>query len=518
MNRKKDKGMVPFVLAIMLTVTMVLSGCAGKEANQPASGTSTASPAASESSSASESPAEAPKLEPAVLTWYFPGGVQNGQAEVEAAMNKILQEKINATIQLKPTDWGEYDQKLQLMNASGESYDLAFTANWMNNYYTNVSKDVFLPLDDLLDQYAPAIMKTIPQMGWDALKVNGKKYAVPNYQIWAKTDAVTFQKELLQSTGFNTDTIKAFADIEPFLAAVKEKHPDLYPFQITRGNFGGTLNVSYGYDEAAGRNIPGVVRLDDSSMQVVNQFESEEYKNHLALMRSWFQKGYIRKDAATLSDDSADFAAGKYASFLTGNLKPGGESETAAKLEGREVKDVALSKPYLLTSSIIATMTAVSKSSKNPERAIMFLDLLYSDKELFNTLAHGIEGKHYNKLDDVTVEAIIDGGYSPNADWLYGNQFSGYYRKGQQPGIWEETIELNNSAAPSPLIGFNFDPTPVKSELAQTATVTDQYIPMLETGSVDPEKYLPEFIDKLKRAGSDKIVAEIQKQIDAWKQ
>jgi putative aldouronate transport system substrate-binding protein len=42
-------------------------------------------------------------------------------------------------------------------------------------------------------------------------------------------------------------------------------------------------------------------------------------------------------------------------------------------------------------------------------------------------------------------------------------------------------------------------------------------MPILGTGSADIETKLPEFLDKLSKAGSDKIVAEIQKQIDAWK-
>ena len=116
-----------------------------------------------------------------------------------------------------------------------------------------------------------------------------------------------------------------------------------------------------------------------------------------------------------------------------------------------------------------------------------------------------------------TVEAIKDGGYDPNTDWMFGNQFNGFYRTGQAAGIWEETIKLNENAVPSVLLGFSFDPTPVKTEIAQTATVTSQYVALLETGSVDADKFLAEFIGKLKKAGSDKIIAEEQKQIDAWK-
>ena len=39
----------------------------------------------------------------------------------------------------------------------------------------------------------------------------------------------------------------------------------------------------------------------------------------------------------------------------------------------------------------------------------------------------------------------------------------------------------------------------------------------LDTGSVNPEKTMPVFLEKLKQAGSQVIIDEVQKQIDEWK-
>jgi putative aldouronate transport system substrate-binding protein len=39
----------------------------------------------------------------------------------------------------------------------------------------------------------------------------------------------------------------------------------------------------------------------------------------------------------------------------------------------------------------------------------------------------------------------------------------------------------------------------------------------LINGMADPEKTLPEFLAKLKDAGMDKIVAEAQTQVNAWR-
>ncbi|MNY51174.1 hypothetical protein D3C86_1867400 [compost metagenome] len=61
-----------------------------------------------------------------------------------------------------------------------------------------------------------------------------------------------------------------------------------------------------------------------------------------------------------------------------------------------------------------------------------------------------------------------------------------------------------------------FDASPVKTEFAAVTNVITQYKLPLETGSVDTDKILPEFITKLKSAGIDKIIVEKQRQLDAW--
>ncbi|MNL67320.1 hypothetical protein D3C87_1918910 [compost metagenome] len=47
--------------------------------------------------------------------------------------------------------------------------------------------------------------------------------------------------------------------------------------------------------------------------------------------------------------------------------------------------------------------------------------------------------------------------------------------------------------------------------------VKEEFWAPLMTGTVDPNEYLPKAIEKFKAAGLDKIIAEAQTQIDAWK-
>ena len=150
------------VLTIMIFLfTMLLSAC-GRPANRTAAATGTPAAETAAPSAAANTPASLPEVK---LTWYFPGNwPQPEQDQVFAEVNKVIKAKINATVDFKPFAFGDYDQKMKVVIASGEPYDLAFTSNWINNYAQNVGKGAFLPLDDLLAKYAPQSFANVPKV------------------------------------------------------------------------------------------------------------------------------------------------------------------------------------------------------------------------------------------------------------------------------------------------------------------------------------------------------------------
>ena len=58
--------------------------------------------------------------------------------------------------------------------------------------------------------------------------------------------------------------------------------------------------------------------------------------------------------------------------------------------------------------------------------------------------------------------------------------------------------------------------TSVKSEIAALDSVLAEYRLGLENGELDPEEYLPKFIQALREAGIEKVIAEKQRQLDSW--
>ena len=465
---------------------------------------------------------DASALEPVELTWYFMGNYpQEGQEEVFEAANKIIKEKINATVNFKACSFGDYDQKMQVVIASGEEYDICFTSNWTNNYVQNVSKGAFLPLDDLIATYAPVSSSAVPDMMWDATRINGQIYGFINQQISARTPNMNSVGRVYDA---NKDTLdlkdyqgKIYADtlyqLEPYIQKGIEVLGSGAYFTTNLYSLEGSF---FGMDFLSSWNIPGAVALDDENMTVVNQFKSEKMLTWVQLMREWNQKGYLNAEEriSRRTDDAIEGTAQKTVLYLGATYKPGVEVQDSAAA-GEPVVSLPAGEPYLTTGAILADMAAISATSRNPERAMMLIELVNTDAELFNTLIAGIEGKNWVRNADGLLEKI-NGGYSPNSDWMFGTNFLAYVQVGQPVDIWDRTREINATAKASPMLGFTFDPESVKNEISQCSAVADEYSRGIELGVYDEAKY-NEFLDKMDTAGADRIIEEMQKQVNAWK-
>ena len=152
---------------------------------------------------------------------------------------------------------------------------------------------------------------------------------------------------------------------------------------------------------------------------------------------------------------------------------------------------------------------------------MQLLNLMYTDPEVMNLLAWGIEGRHYQVLDNGMAD-FADGvnadnsGYNLNYGWMFGNQFIAYVWNGDSPTIWQDTDEWNKSARRSTALGFTFDSTPVKNEVAACTNIVNEFSISITSGLVDPETTIPEFVKKLEASGIDKIIAEKQSQLNEW--
>ena len=150
----------------------------------------------------------------------------------------------------------------------------------------------------------------------------------------------------------------------------------------------------------------------------------------------------------------------------------------------------------------------------------MFLELFNSDVTVNNLINFGIEGTHYKKVDgkDNIIEATEAGAanYQPNGQWMFGNQFLAYLYKAEDPEKMNKFEAYNSSATQSPILGFTFNNEPVKTKIAALTGIKKQYMPGLETGKTDVATALPKFTEKLKAAGLEDVLKEMQAQVDKF--
>ena len=514
---KKARKAISLMLILTMAAVFAFAGCGN--ANNKTEGTNVGSK----------------NEEPVEITLYIGNSPVKDLDRVMEEVNKITLEKINATLKLVVNDWSSFPQKMNMMISSGEPFDLTFTGSWGDlNYFQNASKGAYLDITDLLDEYAPVTKSRVPASLWDGVKVNGKIYGSINYQVWGMAGArgVTLRKDLADKYNFDWKSMTKWDDLTSYLAAVKKGEPGMIPWEYSNqaDNFA-DMPIIYGMDSVGDNKMPGWIRFDDKDIKVFNQYDTEEFKAYLKTFRNWYVNGYIKKDAATMKDYVPDRKAKRIAAQYSQSYPdqvdmPELGSSTFMPHTDKQEKVYAYSKrftePFIPASGPSTALVAVGANSKHPEKAVQMIELLNTNDELFHLLAYGQEGIDYKKLNDKQIEMIPDK-YSFNwSEWEIGQSYGRVlWDKNEDVAIREKSLEMiyaaDKTAKVSPVMGFTFNTEPVKTQIANVNAVVQELLYSLGSGSVDPDKYLPIFQDKLKKAGADDIIAEKQKQIDEWK-
>lgn len=199
------------------------------------------------------------------LIWYVPMAVKGDQ--YEAVMEQV-NEKLsvhNLKLNVIGIEGGTFDQKMQVINAGREKYDLAFTSGWRNDYYQNVSNGSFSDITEALPQYAPKLYGSMPQSTWDTIRVDGKIYATPNWQMMVKSVGVLIPKEKVEAAAFDYSKIKTFEELEEYLAALKAVDPESNKL----GTFWNSISPYYGFTDLLEETLPGAIRYAKDGKPVV---------------------------------------------------------------------------------------------------------------------------------------------------------------------------------------------------------------------------------------------------------
>ena len=454
------------------------------------------------------------------LIWYQVGDYQKDDPAVMEKANQYIEEKIGVTLRVIKAGWADYNQKMQVVFNTDEAWDLCFTCSWTNDYLQNAQKGVFLELDELLPKQGAEMYGQIDDYFWEAAKVGGRIYGVPNEKEIGSCPMWVFTKEYVDKYNIPYRQIHSLEDLEPWLELIKKNEPGIIPMYLTKDYTAPTYMDKI--------QDPVGIEYDDDTLTVKNVFETEKMKSVLRTMRRYYTAGYINKNAAMASDDKS------VKRFVTkGDGQPYAELIWGKDL-GYEVVASQIMDTKITNASARGSMTAVNKKSEHPKEAVELLNLIQTDKYLRNLLNYGIEDVHWEKVKAGSAELEAAEGKPYVYDfkirlkedkakdysvpyWVQGGLFNTYVLENEPLDKWAAFKEFNDASIEAPSFGFDFDLEPVSAEAAAFRTVLDEFGKSLYTGSVDPDKYLPRLKKKLEAAGIQKVIDEMQRQIDEWK-
>lgn len=548
------KRTICLLLAMIMVLSIVLAGCS-KTAETPAADETPATTEPAETTDNTETP-EAPEetaepaLEQKTIQLMITGaGKQANSDKVWAAFNEQLQQYVpNTTVEFIDVPFEEYSEKFSQVLASGEGVDLAWTG-WLINKPQNIADGNLMPLDDLLAEYGQGIVDIL---GENVVEIHrnaddGKLYYLPSWQglvgdrrgwlvvteiaelagdTWIEdTEAALNKWRNNYSEG--TEAFQAVLDqATKYLAAAKEA-----------GKLGAGINTGrvFGWSMYNGtRSNPGVggseigIPFEDNTFTVIDGVASEHYKLYAKTMADWYKEGYIRSDI--MSVDTSTLTMPKNGEITDTTYVFSCDPYLTEADQDAATADAGMDMTYLPVeenASLILggdTSYAIPYCADEPERAMMVLNAIYSQPDLYNTLIYGIEGEDYTKNADGTITTSYVGA-SPTADdsygiqrWIIGSCKNALINNGTDPNYYADLEALEETARVNPFLNFTFDRTNVEGICASILNVYYEYGPQIDNGVAGDnwEELYNNYMAARKDAGIEELVTEFQNQINAY--
>lgn len=547
------KRTICLLLAMIMVLSIVLAGCS-KTAETPAADETPATTEPAETTDNTETP-EAPEetaeptLEQKTIQLMITGsGKQANSDKVWAAFNEQLQQYVpNTTVEFIDVSFDEYSEKFSQVLASGEGVDLAWTG-WLINKPQNIADGNLMPLDDLLAEYGQGIVDIL---GENVVEIHrnaadGKLYYLPSWQgLCGERRGWLVVTEIAELAGdtWIEDTEAAlnkwrnnYSGIEDFQAVLDQatkylaaaKEAGKLGAGINTGRaFGWSMyNGMYSFLGVGGAEIG--ITYCDGTFTVKDGVAGEHYKLYAKTMADWYKEGYIRSDI--MSVDTSTLTTPKNGEitdttyvFSCDPYLTEADQEAAIADAGMDMTYLPIEEnAYLILGG--DTSYAIPYCADEPERAMMVLNAIYSQPDLYNTLIYGIEGEDYTKNADGTITTSYVGA-SPTADdsygiqrWIIGSCKNALINNGTDPNYYADLEALEETARVNPFLNFTFDRTNVEGICASILNVYYEYGPQLDNGVAGDnwEELYNNYMAARKDAGIEELVTEFQNQLNAY--
>lgn len=551
MKRKR----VSMALAAIMTASVCLAGCGNTTDNAGSTKAGSSEAVKEESktdtvvSEASEQTEEVKELDPVTIQFWIGGpGKQKDSDRVWEAFNEKLQEYVpNTTVEITCMPTAEYKEKYPQMLASGEAVDLTWIASWVTGSNQLIMDGNLMALDDLVDEYGQGIKETLGEdvldmhrypkddklyylISWQGLYSNVRAFKIPTELAQLAGDTWLEDTQKVVTKWWNEysspDDLQAvFDQLDIYFAALKE-NDKLYA-GLTQATFGAWLYPNRLSSESSLQmyNI-GVPHMDES-FTVIDTIQSDYYRVYAQNMAEFYKKGYIRSDIASLEKNTLSFVkGGEYTPNTSvidvhNDLTPSAAQMYSATA-GVDISLIQIENEGYLSKGD-ATAMAIPYCADEPERAMMVLNALYTEPELYQLLIYGFEGEHYTDNGDGTI--TTDYGAQGTSDsnyglwkWTVGTCKNSLVTQADVAGYYDELQAQEKDAIISSFINFVFDDSNVTDVVASLKAIDGEYKSMIDNGYMGDEweATLDKWISERKAAGVDRLIEELQNQINDY--
>lgn len=472
--------------------------------------------------------------EPVIITYLTIGDKpSNGKTEeVIERLNKILEKRLNARLDIYYIGWQDYlNNYNSVLGSEDIQIDLVGTsADWLDAW-PNAIKGNFMPLtEDMLRNYCGVTFTNVTASEWQSCSYDGNIYFIPEneYTQWTNHGFI-YRKDIAQRAG--VEDIASWEDMDRYFECVIKEHPEMIPWDISEGSVTAAIGFIMSYShyapiyELSTYGIWGEY-TDNKGKIISPYYTGKELIDYAKLMKKWNDMGVWREDLSQAEDNEALFYVGESSviqnhteNFYT-SIKP------QMKLSMPEV-DIGFfwfgrESGNLLKISNLHGAMAVSKNSRNPERALMVYDLIRNDEECYRLLRYGIEGSQYVITEDGLLEK--PSGYNENREGIVTNFWWGRRDEFEIPDSsfsWDDYYSLSNSydhlAMKYPWDGVPFYTPQINKEMVKIVAVFDEYMPLITTGKYEqtPEELVAEFREELMKAGMERVTGQLQRIYDS---
>jgi len=466
--------------------------------------------------------ASAQDLPYVTLRFIFFADKKSDTDKVWAAIAEKYRDELNCDFEVMFIPGDDYKQMLLLKAAAGDDWDMNFDGNWLG-YFQMIAMDAYADLTDLLPVYAPDLYAAYQDSGvLEAATYNGKIVCLPWTMMMNNRTLFQWRGDLAEEAGIVVDkeNVTTFEDVYPILEQLQAAYPDRYIIEATSWDAmkvkGNLVDIGNGL----------VIDLNDPDCTIMAQETTDVFREFVSYGKKLQDAGFIWKDILNdKTDRNALINEGKL-------ITKWGTYEFARSgrpwVEEGAYWDYAFLYPEGKSPNRtpLANVAAISATSNNVERVLMFMNLLQTDQEMYDMVHYGILGDTYLIADDGAV-VYPEGMTTANSSYM-GWQGRWAYWKPQfmrpddefPKDFWKEEAENAMSTplnVPSPFDAFVFNSEDVNVEIAQRDQVWEDYRKLFESGLIngDADAVVDKYIaDQAFNAGI--ILAEAQKQLDAF--